>query len=195
MSKNIVDFYNRFSYLYPLVDIFLKPQKRKLFNLINELPNGQLLEIGVGSGSHLKLYKTHKVIGIDISNEMLEKAKKEKIENVELKQMDAQSLQFEKESFDYIVLSHVIAVVDMPEKLLEECYRVLKTNGKIFILNHFTPNNFLGYLDYSFHFISKYFCFKSVFNIESLNAIKNFKLVKEIIMDKYSYFKILIYSK
>ena len=56
-------------------------------------------------------------------------------------QMDGENLQFPDCYFDYVVLSHVITVVDDPEKLLEETYRVLKPNGKIFILNHFTPKN------------------------------------------------------
>jgi phosphatidylethanolamine/phosphatidyl-N-methylethanolamine N-methyltransferase len=195
MSKQTDKFYNKFSVFYPLVDIFLKPQKLKLFEEINNLPFGELLEIGVGNGRHFKFYNTHKVIGIDTSSKMIEIAKKQKKENIELVLMNAETLLFQDQTFDYIVISHVIAVVDNPEKLLEESYRVLKPNGKMYILNHFTPKNWLRHLDNSFQFVSKIFHFKSVFYIDSLTAINKFILLKEICFSKFSYFNLLIYCK
>jgi phosphatidylethanolamine/phosphatidyl-N-methylethanolamine N-methyltransferase len=195
VSKQTANFYNKFSVFYPIVDLFLKPQKRELFQQINILPFGRLLEIGVGNGTHLHFYKTHDITGIDTSSTMLEVARKQKINNIKLIQMNGESLLFEDQSFDYVVLSHTIAVVDNPEKLLEESYRILKPKGKIFILNHFTPNNWLKYIDYSFSFFSKIFHFKSVFYIESLSTLQKFKLVKEMSLGKFSYFKLLIYSK
>ena len=173
----------------------MKPQKQKLFQEINSFPFGQLLEIGVGNGTHLQLYETHKIVGIDTSSSMLEIAKKQKSKNIELVQMNGENLQFQDQFFDYVVLSHVIAVADNPEKLLEEIYRVLKPSGTIFILNHFTPNNWLSYIDKAFSHISKIFHFKSLFYISSLTTIKKFTLLKEIKFGKFSYFKILIYNK
>lgn len=195
MSKQTDIFYNKFSIIYPLVDLFLKPQKAKLFKEINSLSSGRVLEVGVGHGSHLKLYKKHKVTGIDISLKMLEIAKKQKNEHTELIQMNGESLSFDDHHFDYIILSHIITVVNNPEKLLEEAYRVLKPNGKLFILNHFTPNNWLKYIDYSFNYMSRFFHFKSVFYINSLSTIKKFTLLKEINYSQFSYFKLLIYKK
>ncbi len=195
MTNKTQHFYNNFSFFYPVVDIFLKPQKRKLSNEINFLLPGRLLEIGVGNGSHLKYYNTHQITGIDTSGAMIERAKKNKKENTELIQMDGENLHFQEEYFDYAVLSHVIAVVDNPEKMLEEVYRVLKPGGQIFILNHFTPNNWLSRFDKAFSRIALLFHFKSVFYIDSLHAIKNFKLLKEIRFGRLSYFKLLIYSK
>lgn len=195
MSKTTTRFYNRFSIFYPLADLFLRPQKRILFREINSLEFGKLLEIGVGNGSHLKLYKTHTITAIDTSWRMLHHAKKRKTAHIELIQMDGESLLFQHESFDYIILSHVIAVVDNPEKLLEEAYRVLKKGGKILILNHFTPSNGFRYLDKSFQFFSKKLHFKSVFHVSSLHTLKKFTLVKEVHLKPCSYFKLLIYIK
>jgi phosphatidylethanolamine/phosphatidyl-N-methylethanolamine N-methyltransferase len=195
VSKQTDSFYNKFSFLYPVVDLFLKPQKRKLFHEINNLPFGQLLEIGVGNGNHFQLYKTHNIIGIDTSLTMLEMAEKKKNEHIELLQMNGEMLLFPDEAFDYIILSHVIAVVDDPEKLLEEIYRVLKPDGKIFILNHFTPNNWLKHVDFLSQSVSRIFHFRSVFYINSLTTIKKFTPLKEIGFGPLSYFKLLIYSK
>jgi phosphatidylethanolamine/phosphatidyl-N-methylethanolamine N-methyltransferase len=189
------NFYNRFSFLYPLVDIFLKPQKKKFFNEINQLPYGNLLEIGVGNGSHFPLYKNHKITGIEISSSMLNVAKKNSTGGIELFQMNGEQLEFPINSFDYVVLSHVIAVADQPEKLLSQCYNVLKSNGKLLILNHFTPNNWLKYMDRIFSLGSGLFHLKSLFYIEYIKAIDQFKLEKEIALKPLSYFKILIFAK
>jgi phosphatidylethanolamine/phosphatidyl-N-methylethanolamine N-methyltransferase len=194
MSNHTATFYNRISFLYPLIDIFLKPQKRMLCTEINKQPFGRLLEIGVGNGSHLHLYKQHQITGIDTSSKMLEIAQR-RSPDAKLLQMDGQALLFADHTFDYIVLSHVIAVVDNPEQLLAESYTVLKPNGKIFILNHFTPDNWLKYVDRSFGLISGRLHFRSVFSINDLAVIKKFDLEKEVRFGSLEYFKLLIYQK
>jgi phosphatidylethanolamine/phosphatidyl-N-methylethanolamine N-methyltransferase len=195
MSKQTDHFYNKFSFLYPLVDVFLKPQKKVLFNEINRLPEGNLLEVGVGNGAHFQLYKKHKIVGIDTSVAMLEIARKKCCGNIKVFKMDGKALLFYDEEFDYVVLSHIIAVVDNPEQLLEEVLRVLKPQGQVFILNHFSPNNWLKYVDRSFMTISKIFHFKSVFYIDEITTIKKFRLLKEVHFGLTSYFKLLIYQK
>jgi len=109
--------------------------------------------------------------------------------------MDGKALLFANEKFDYVVLSHVIAVVDNPEQLFEEIFRVLKPQGRIFILNHFTPNNWVRYIDAAFEPVSKIFHFKSVFSIDEIVAIKKFTLLKQLHFGLASYFKLLIYQK
>jgi len=159
------------------------------------LPDGNLLEIGVGNGAYFHRYKKHKIIAIDTSKTMIEIARKRNNPTVKLIQMDGKELRFNNEQFDYVVLSHVIAVVDDPEKLFEEVRRVLKPEGKVLILNHFTPNSWLKYVDRAFAAFSKVFHFKSVFYIDEINAIKKFTLLKEISFSSLSYFKLLIYQK
>lgn len=195
VDKHTASFYNKFSFFYPLVDIFLKPQKRALFHEINKLPEGNLLEIGVGNGSHLNFYEKHNITGIDTSEKMLDIAKRKANETIVLLLMNGESLMFQNHTFDYVVLSHVLAVAENPEKILEEAYRILKPGGRIFILNHFTPDNWLKYLDYSFQLVSKIFCFRSLFYVDRLKTLKQFILLNEIKVDAFSYFKLLIYKK
>jgi phosphatidylethanolamine/phosphatidyl-N-methylethanolamine N-methyltransferase len=195
MPKNSEKFYDRFTLLYPIVDLFLKPQKRKFFGKINSYPHGQLLEIGVGNGAHFEYYRNHEITGVDNSGSMLVRAGKHLKDNIQLHQMNGETLGFPEAAFDYVVLSHVIAVVADPEKLLKEVNRVLKPGGKIFILNHFTPDNCLKYLDKAFGRISPLFYFKSVFHISALRELEKFKLLKEFNAGMFSYFKILIYEK
>lgn len=195
MTERTANFYNKFSICYPLVDILLKPQKKILFKEVCLLPKGNLLEIGVGNGQHLKYYGKHQITGIDTSIAMLNAAKKYDAGNADLLEMDGKQLLFSDEAFDYAVLSHVIAVVDDPNRVLSEVYRVLKPGGKLFILNHFTPNNCLKYVDKMFEPFSKAFHFRSVFKISELTVLKQFTLVKEVGFGWGSYFKLLVVEK
>ncbi|RZK56589.1 MAG: class I SAM-dependent methyltransferase [Pedobacter sp.] len=195
MSNQSDSFYNKFSLFYPLVDIFLGRQKKILFKELNALANGHLLEIGVGNGSHLKYYNKHNVIGIDTSFKMLNIASKRGYKNIKLLKMDGEQLVFDDKQFDYVVLSHTLAVVDNQTQLLEEVFRVLKPEGQMLILNHFTPNNWLRYLDRAFSKIGKLVHFKSVFYIDEIPAIKKFEITKEIYFGLTSYFKLLICKK
>lgn len=188
-------FYNTFSFFYPLVDLFLKPQKRRLMKEVNRCPAGRLLEIGAGTGTHLHLYERHHVTAIDSSKGMLEKAKKQPNHTAELLHMNGEDLQFKDASFDYVVLSHIIAVAENPEQLLTEVHRVLRPGGKVFILNHFTPDNWLKHADRALNAASRLLHFKSVFYIDSIKAISNFTLAAEIKFGRLSYFKLLIYSR
>jgi phosphatidylethanolamine/phosphatidyl-N-methylethanolamine N-methyltransferase len=195
VSSATNSFYNQFSLFYPLVDVFLRPQKIVLCKEVNQLPKGDLLDIGVGNGAHVQHYKKHTITGIDTSLAMLKIARRRNPATVQLLEMNGEALLFQEEQFDYVVLSHVIAVVDNPEQLLAEVFRVLRPNGRVFILNHFTPNNWLKHLDQAFGRIAKLLHFRSLFHLHEIRAISRFTLLKDIPVDSLSYFKLLIYQK
>lgn len=74
-----------------------------------------------------------RVVGIDISEEMIDKAKerarKEGIKNkVEFRVADAQALPFEKGLFDIVIGESVIAFLDK-QKGISECVQVTKPGG------------------------------------------------------------------
>ncbi len=139
--------YNRFSYIYDLVEI---PMENSLFkkwrtDLINPL-KGNILEIGVGTGKNLSYYnKEAKVIGIDLSPGMLSKAeerlKQLNRKNIKLMEMDAQNLKFKDNSFDYVICTFVLCSIPDPIKALEEMKRVVKPNGKILMIEHMLSKN------------------------------------------------------
>lgn len=188
-------FYNKFFFLYPLIDLFLTPQKKVLLQCINSYPVGNLLEIGVGNGSHFHGYKAHTVTGIDTSEAMLKVAGTRVSTNIKLFCMSGEALSFNDGVFDYVVLSHVVAVVDDPERLLNEVSRVLKSGGLVFILNHITPDNWLRYLDKGLSGIAKLFHFRSAFHLENLMDTSIFSLQKKMNLGIASYFKLFIYQK
>jgi len=195
MSRNSAFFYDNLSAFYPLIDVFLKSQKKVLVQEINAQQRGALLEIGVGNGTHLRAYQQHKITGIDTSSGMLEVARRQNCADVELYQMDGKALAFKCNQFDYVVLSHVIAVVDDADQLMREVERVLKPDGKVFILNHFTPDSWLKYIDYAFSVMSRFFHFKSVFHIRDVNTLNKFSLLKEVSLGFGAYYKLLIFQK
>ena len=59
--------------------------------------------------------------------------------------MDGEALSFPDNSFNKVVAMYVISVTQNPEKLINEMKRVCKSNGDIYIVNHFSSekDNFL----------------------------------------------------
>lgn|GEM_PF-502666 len=107
------------------------------------LPAGsRVLEIGVGTGLSLSAYPRHcHVVGLDRSADMLKHAQR-KIErlrgkHIELIEGDALALPFPAESFDFVMVFHVITVVPDHARLLDEARRVLRPGGTVVVINHF----------------------------------------------------------
>ena len=89
----------------------------------------RLLEVGCGAGNILAEIEEGERHGIDISNYLLEKAKKRLNKEVYLEKADAQNLPFRNGSFDRIICSEVIEHVINPLLLLSEMARVLRPDG------------------------------------------------------------------
>lgn len=189
-------FYNRIAPVYKLIDVFLKKRKIHLVREISKEPKGVLLDIGIGSGTHLSFYRNHDVHGIDLSENMLDIAYlKENHTSIQLQQMDGELLSFNNNSFDYILISHVLSVTSNPEQMIAEAKRVLKEKGKLYILNHNTPNNFLRHLDKYFQFIAKRFHFSSYFKIKDIKSLQQLQLINERALDQFAYTKLFVYQK
>ncbi|MGB1218352.1 MAG: class I SAM-dependent methyltransferase [Flavobacteriales bacterium] len=196
MSSKRRYFYNKISFFYPVINVFLKSNKRRLSYELNALPEGDLLDIGVGMGGHLKDFKKHNITGIDQSENMLAYAKRFQNDRITILNMDAEQLEFENQRFDYVVMAHLLSVVDDPDLVLKEAFRILKPKGKLLIVNHFTPKNFLKYFDKNFEFFASWFHFKSDFRLDDLSApLEPFELIKSEDLGWFSYFKLLIYQK
>jgi phosphatidylethanolamine/phosphatidyl-N-methylethanolamine N-methyltransferase len=195
MKYSTAAFYNRISFLYPAINYFLKGQRKNLIEEVNDSLPGKLLEIGIGNGSHLPLYTSHQITGIDISEAMLRKAQRFSSNNIKLAIMNGENLLFPEACFDYVVMSHVLAVTKDPDQLLDQVYRVLKPGGKLFVLNHFTPDNWLKYIDQAFQPLASFFHFRSAFYQHDIKGFQHFYLLKQKEFGRGSYFKLLIFCK
>jgi len=100
---------------------------------------GRVLEAGIGTGISLPLYrKDCRLVGIDISKSMLDKARQRArrlgLGNVEdLAVMDVENLGYPDDSFDVVVAQYVVTAVPDPECALDEFFRVLRPGGEIII--------------------------------------------------------------
>jgi phosphatidylethanolamine/phosphatidyl-N-methylethanolamine N-methyltransferase len=109
-------------------------------------PGDEVLEVGVGTGLNAALYPRFvSVTGIDVAEEMLEKAEQRlaarDVRNVRLVQMDAARLDFPDNSFDLVYAPYVINVVPDPVAVATEMHRVCRPGGCFVILNHFLSSN------------------------------------------------------
>ena len=106
--------------------------------ILNNLKGNDVLDIGCAGHKglvHQKIRSSGKcVIGLDIDNEEIVKLSKA---GGDYTTADAEYLPFKNESFDTVVLGEVIEHFSYPNRLLEECHRVLRSNGSLCIT---TPN-------------------------------------------------------
>lgn len=106
-----------------------------------------VLDIGCGAGGKTVFYASKgvkKIIGIEILEKYRDEAENLATEygledKFEFVQGDASNMPFEDEIFDTIIMNDAMEHVDKPEKVLEECYRVLKKDGKLYL--NFPPYN------------------------------------------------------
>ncbi len=101
-----------------------------------------VLDLGSGAGFDCflalkKVGPTGKVIGVDMTEEMIDKAKSiaeknEKI-NVEFRLGDIENLPIETQSIDVIISNCVVNLAPDKSKVFDEAYRVLKKGGKMYI--------------------------------------------------------------
>lgn len=138
--------YQRISGWYDWMSL---PLERKLLpwrKRIWELARGpKILEVGVGTGRNLPLIpRDVSVTGIDLTPGMLEKAVHRAAElglKIDLLIGDVQKLDFDDASFDNVVATCVFCSVPDPIQGLREIKRVLKPDGRIFLLEHMRSSN------------------------------------------------------
>ena len=146
---------------WPVEQLWYKKWRQKLWKNIH---GPMVLEIGVGTGKNIPCYpKDIEVIGIDLSPGMLKRAKQRLTEKQEdqltLKEMDAQQMDFSDDTFDDVVATFVFCSVPDPILGLKEALRVTKPGGKLHLLEHMRAENpmlgsLMDRLDSPIHYIS-----------------------------------------
>ena len=147
MFNNIApqyDFLNRF--LSAGIDISWR--KKALSMLKSDNPK-KMLDIATGTADvailAAKTLSPEKIIGIDISEGMLELGK-QKIANlhlqnvIELQKGDSEAIQFEDNSFDAVTVSFGVRNFQDLEKGMSEIKRVLRNGGKVVVLEFSRPS-------------------------------------------------------
>jgi ubiquinone/menaquinone biosynthesis C-methylase UbiE len=107
--------------------------------LVAEL-EGDVLEIGAGTGLNLQHYeRASRVVAVEPDPSMagrLRKRAPEAAVPVEVVAGTAESLPFEDESFETVVVTFVLCSVEDPPAALAEVRRVLAPGGRLVLLEH-----------------------------------------------------------
>jgi len=143
--------YDRVARMYDAFNFFIEWFVSKHRKELLRQARGNVLEVGVGTGSSFKDYPLGKsILAVDISREMLSLAKRKRNNyngNVKLRREDVQNLSFQDETFDTIFTSMVFCSVTDPLKGLTELRRVLRKDGELLMLEHVkSKSKMLGYL-------------------------------------------------
>jgi len=141
-----------FDFLAPFYDLMTLPLVRvrsQVVDFANARKGFTVLDVATGTGQQAFAFakRGYDVIGVDLTETMLEIARKNnKKGGVKFETADATHLRFEENSFDVSSIS--FALHDMPqnvrEKALQEMVRVTRPNGVIVIVDYDLPHNKIG---------------------------------------------------
>lgn len=175
--------------------------RRHAVELINQR-RGRVLEVGVGTGLSLPSYSSHlEIVGIDLSPEMLDKAREkvaeEGLDNVTgLHEMDAGDLRFPDASFDTVVAMYTITVVPHPEKVMRELARVCKVGGHVILVNHFSQEDGVrGWVERRMDPFGDKLGWRPVFELDRVMVCENLKVVESQALRPWGLFTMLRFER
>ena len=101
---------------------------------------GDVLEIAVGTGRNLRYYPDGvRLTGIELSPAMLDLARQEAAaigRDADLRQGDAQALDFRDESFDTVTCTLSLCTIPDHDRAVREVMRVLRPGGRFVLMEH-----------------------------------------------------------
>ena len=166
-KEQVAQMFDNISHKYDFLNHFLslgidKTWRRKAISILKKGNPGSILDIATGTADfaiEAIALSPKKIVGVDISEGMLEKGKK-KINKLELDNIislsygDSENLPFDNESFDAITVGFGVRNFEDLNKGLSEIKRVLKKDGQLAILEFSKPKKFP--IKQSFYLYSKF---------------------------------------
>ena len=133
--------FKKYINIYDYIDSILTPLRKYISNRVNET-DLNLIDIACGTGSLIKLIDNsgRKIVGIDISPDMLGVAKRKNNlrDNVSFQLMDTSDTKFRDGEFDLSIIG--FALHDMPLEMafatLLEMKRITKIGGRIIVADY-----------------------------------------------------------
>lgn len=180
---------------------FASEGRKHSVEIINQ-SSGRVLEVGVGTGLSLPAYGRHlQIVGIDLSPEMLEKARErvvaEELGNVAgLYEMDASELAFPDASFDTVAAMYVMTVVPDPEKVMRELSRVCRPGGEVLLVNHFSADEGMrGWVERSMAPFADMLGWRPVFDMERVLVCEDLALMEKRPLRPWGLFTMIRFRK
>lgn len=134
--------------------------RRKVMRLVAREPVEHLLDVATGTAdlAILASKRVPRVTGVDISEGMLSHgrtkvAKRGLADRVVLQRADSASLPFAEDTFEAVTVAFGVRNFEELERGIAEMRRVLKPNGRLFVLEFSKPRNTLlgGLFRFYFH--------------------------------------------
>lgn len=164
-KEQVAQMFNNISKRYDFLNHFLSlgidiMWRKKAIKMLKEDQPKQILDIATGTGDfaiEALALNPDKVIGVDISEGMLEvgrkKMKEKKYDDrIELHSGDSEGLLFDDNKFDAVIVAFGVRNFENLEKGLADMYRVLKPGGKVVVLEFSRPTMFPFKQLYQFYF-------------------------------------------
>jgi demethylmenaquinone methyltransferase/2-methoxy-6-polyprenyl-1,4-benzoquinol methylase len=165
-KEQVADMFNNISKTYDFLNHFLSLGidiiwRKKAINELKSIQPKLMLDVATGTGDFafeaLSILKPEKIIGVDISQGMLDVAQ-QKINKrsaggqFEVKLGDSEKLPFEANVFDAVTVAYGVRNFENLEKGLADIQRVLKPGGKAVVLEFSKPKVFPVKQLYKFYF-------------------------------------------
>ncbi len=152
-KEQVAEMFNKIAFRYDFLNRFLsggidRGWRKKAITELNTLKPKTILDVATGTADMpvmlVKLLSPDKVIGIDISEGMLEQGRKKisklgLTNKINLQTGDAENIFFSNASFFAVSVAFGVRNFQNLERGLAEMYRILKPGGKIVILEFSKP--------------------------------------------------------
>ncbi len=155
-KEQVADMFNNISKRYDLLNRLMTMRidviwRKKAIKLLQAIQPQHILDVATGTGDFaiesIRILKPTKIVGVDISQGMLDVAKekivKKGLQDVfEVQLGDSENLQFPDNTFDAVTVAFGVRNFENLEKGLSEIHRVLRPGGKAIILELSNPTAF-----------------------------------------------------
>lgn len=168
-KQQVASMFNNIAHRYDFLNSFLSmgihhSWRKKAVKMLKSLNPQSILDIATGTGDFavesFRQLKPKRIVGIDISEGMLEVGRKKisklGISNIDLQKGDSEAINFPDGSFDGITVGFGVRNFENLTKGLSEMNRVLRPGGKAIILEFAKPKVFPVKQIYSLYFL--YWC-------------------------------------
>jgi len=165
-KEQVATMFNNISKTYDFLNHFLSLgidiiwRKKAIKELLKDQPQS-ILDVATGTGDFafeaLKILKPKKIIGVDISQGMLDIAEEKIIKRnqsayFEVRLGDSEKLLFDNHTFDAVTVAYGVRNFENLEQGIADMLRVLKPGGKAVILEFSKPKTFPIKQLYNFYF-------------------------------------------
>lgn len=198
-QDSVIKIYDRWGKIYDIIFKHIFSEGRDVGSRMLEVKPGEnLLEVGIGTGLSLPLYPRHcRIMGIDISPKMLEKASEKvtehRLTNIQLEVMDAQNMSFPDNSFDCVTACYVVSAAPDPLKVVSEIRRVCKPGGRIVFINHFKSHNpILAAFETMVNGVCKKFGWEATLDLDALLEASNMTLLATEKVNMFDYWRAVL---